>query len=84
MRLSSAFECPDTAVIEGAPPDDNLVRIANIVDSSNLPTRELFTILMRQHLELDMSSVGTAFWLQAGNSVQPVVTDPTANFLLAH
>ena len=39
----------------------------------HLPTRELLTILMRQHLELELSSVGTAFWLQAGNSVQSVV-----------
>ena len=64
-------ECRDTATFEGAPPDDNLVRIANIVDRSNLPTGEPLTILMRQHLKLEVRSVGTAFLLEAGNSVQP-------------
>ncbi len=71
MRLSSAFAVPQHRRIEDAPPDDNLVRIANIVDRSNLPARELLTILMRQHLELEMGSVGAAFWLQGGNFVQP-------------
>ena len=84
MRFSAAFECRDAAAIEGAPPDDNLIRIANIVDRSNLPTGEPLTILMRQHLELEISSVGAAFWMQAGNSMQPVVADPSPNLLLGH
>ena len=86
--IGCAFLLPssarDTAAIEGSPPDDNLVWIANIVDRRNLLTEEPLTSLMRQHLELEISSVGTAFWLHADNSAQPVVTDPSPNPLLGH
>jgi hypothetical protein len=35
MGLPSVFQCCDTSVIEGAPPDGNLIRIANIVNRSH-------------------------------------------------
>ena len=53
-------------------------------DRRNLPTRDHFTILMRQHLQLETGGVGAAFGLQAGNSVHPVVADSSPNVLLGY
>ena len=45
------------AFIEFASPDHDLVGIADVIDRCDLPARKLLTVLMRQHLQLELRTV---------------------------
>lgn len=54
--------------------EHDLIGIADVVDRSDLTAQELFTVLTKQHLQLELRTVDAALGPQAFEAIQPVVT----------
>ena len=72
------------AFIEFASPGHDLVGIADLIDRCDLPARKLLTVLMRQHLQLELRTVLAALRTQPVNAVKAVVAYPSTDLLLRH
>ena len=72
------------ALIEIAPPDHDLVGIADVIERRDLTTGKLLAILMSQHLQLELRTVRAALGAQTVDAVQAVVAHPRANLLLGN
>jgi hypothetical protein len=59
-------------LIKIASPDHNLVGIANVIERCNLTARELFTILMEQHLLFELRTVSASLGAQAVDAMHAV------------
>lgn len=83
---SAAAGAPSTytAFLNKTAPDHNLVGVADVVDGRNLTPRKLFTILMGQHLQLELLTVFAALGSKALNAVQSEMVHPRPDFFLRH
>ena len=61
-----------------------LIRIADVIDSSHPPARQLFTVLMGQNLQLEFRTVRAAFGAQPVDAMQSVAAHPSTDLLLGH
>ena len=71
-------------MIEIAPPDYDLVGIADVIERRDLTTGKLLAILMSQHLQLELRTVRAALWAQTVDAVQAVVAHSRVDLLLGN
>lgn len=82
--LQQLRQCLHAGFIKIALPGHHLVGIADVIDRRHLAARKQFTVLMGQHQQLELRTVGAALGAQPVEAMQAVVAHPGANLFLGH
>lgn len=82
MSSFLVFKRLRTAFIEPASPEHNLIGIADVIDRCDLTTRQLFTVLVRKHLQFEFHTVDAPLGTKPVYAVQTLVANPGQNLLL--
>ena len=72
------------AFLKIASPDHHLVGISDVIHRRNLAARKLFAVLVGQHLQLELLTVGAALGALPVEAVQAVMTHPGSDLLFGH
>jgi len=81
---SSLVSRLQVALIEIAPPDHDLVGVADFIERRDLTTGKLLAIQTSQYLQLELRTVRAALGAQTVDAVQAVVAHPRAKLLLGN